>query len=126
MLLTSRFLVRIQEGQQRKKIMATYRPPQGVADAAKRALEWIKDGRAGQGFTDVGRARAAQLANRNSVSEDVIKRMRSYFARHEVDKQGKGFNASEPTYPSPGRVAWDAWGGDAGKRWVNDIKLPGE
>lgn len=106
--------------------MATYKPPQGVADAAKRALEWIKEGQAGQGFTDVGRARAVQLANRQSVSEDTIKRMRSYFARHEVDKQGKGFSNGEPGFPSPGRVAWDAWGGDPGKRWVNDIRLPGE
>ena len=103
--------------------MATYRPPQGVAEAAQRALDWIAEGKAGDGFTDVGRARAAQLANRRPVSDDTIKRMRSYFARHEVDKKAKGFSRGEDGYPSAGRVAWDAWGGDAGQRWVNDIKL---
>lgn len=104
--------------------MATYKPPASVASAAQRALEWIADGKAGSGFTDVGRARAAQLANRREVSEDVIKRMRSYFARHVNDSNAEGFSLGEKGFPSGGRVAWDAWGGDAGKRWVNDIKLP--
>lgn len=106
--------------------MATYKPPQSVAEAAQRALVWIREGKAGSGFTDVGRARAAQLANRREVSEDTIKRMRSYFARHENDRQAEGFNYGEKNFPSGGRVAWDAWGGDAGRRWVNDIKLPSD
>lgn len=106
--------------------MATYRPPQTVADAASRALKWIADGKAGSGFTAVGRARAAQLANRREISADTVKRMRSYFARHTSDSDATGFSSGEAGFPSPGRVAWDAWGGDAGRRWVNDIKLPGE
>ena len=40
----------------------TYQIPAGARSAAKRALAWIKEGKAGKGFTDVGRARAAQLA----------------------------------------------------------------
>ncbi len=104
--------------------MATYKPPQSVAAAAQRALAWIADDKAGSGFTDVGRARAAQLANRREVSEDTIKRMRSYFARHDNDQNAEGFSLGEKGFPSAGRVAWDAWGGNAGKRWVNDIKLP--
>jgi hypothetical protein len=47
--------------------------------------------------------------------------MRSYFARHEVDKQGEGFNRGEPGYPSAGRIAWALWGGDAGKTWAEGI-----
>ena len=43
--------------------------------------------------------------------------MSAWFARHEVDKQGKGFSPGEEGYPSNGRVAWAAWGGDAGKSW---------
>lgn len=103
--------------------MPTYKPPQSVAEAAQRALEWIKDGKAGSGFTAVGRARAVQLANRKEVSAETIARMRSYFARHEVDKKAEGFSFGEKGFPSAGRVAWDAWGGEAGKRWANDIKL---
>jgi len=98
---------------------ATYTPPAGVRNAAKRALEWIAEGKAGSGFTDVGRRRASQLANGEPVSDVTIARMRSYFARHEVDKQATGFSSGEDGYPSPGRVAWDAWGGDAGQTWSN-------
>lgn len=98
-----------------------YLPPQGVAVAAKRALAWIADGKAGSGFTAVGRARATQLASGRDVSADVVNRMSSYFARHEVDKQAEGFNFGEDNYPSAGRVAWDAWGGDAGQSWVNGL-----
>jgi hypothetical protein len=102
---------------------STYNPPAGVQSAAKRALKWIADGKAGSGFTSVGRARAAQLASGRPVSRDTVARMKSYFARHTVDKNAKGFNAGEEGYPSPGRVAWDAWGGSAGKAWVNGINL---
>lgn len=101
----------------------TYNPPQGVQNAAKRALKWIADGKAGSGFTDVGRKRASQLASGASISRDTVARMKSYFARHNVDKQATGFNAGEEGYPSPGRVAWDAWGGTAGQYWVNRINL---
>lgn len=100
-----------------------YKVPQGVQSAARRALKWISEGKAGDGFTSTGRRRAAQLASGGSVSRDTVARMRSYFARHAVDKKATGFNAGEKGYPSPGRVAWDAWGGDAGRTWVNGIKL---
>lgn len=99
----------------------TFTPPASVAREAKRALEWIREGKAGGGFTDVGRARAAQLAGRRPVSLRTIKRMRSYFARHTPDKKAEGFTRGEQGYPSGGRVAWDAWGGDAGESWVKGI-----
>lgn len=97
----------------------TFRPPEGAATAAKRALRWIKEGHAGGGFTDVGRKRASQLAARESLSLETVKRMYSFFSRHEVDKQGKDFD--NLIKPSPGRVAWDAWGGDAGYSWARRI-----
>lgn len=99
----------------------TYNPPEGVQNAAKRALKWISEGKAGGGFTSVGRARASQLASGRAVSAEVVNKMISYFARHEVDKQAEGFSAGEKNYPSPGRVAWDAWGGDPGQTWVNGL-----
>jgi hypothetical protein len=101
----------------------TYKIPAGVSNAAKRALKWIADGKAGDGFTDVGRRRASQLAAGGSISRSVAARMKSYFARHNVDKKATGFNSGEEGYPSPGRVAWDAWGGTAGQAWVNRINL---
>jgi len=108
-------------GGERAVAAGSYSPPEGVAVAAKRALKWIADGFAGSGFTDVGRARARQLASGADVSADTVNRMISYFARHEVDKQATGFSSGEEGYPSAGRVAWDAWGGDAGQTWVNGL-----
>lgn len=106
--------------------MATYKPPTGVQEAAQRALDWIAEGKAGSGFTAVGRARAGQLARGEEVSDLTIRRMRSYFARHANDKKAEGFVRGEDGFPSPGRVAWDAWGGDAGEVWANSINLDGE
>ena len=99
----------------------TFVPPAGAAAAAKRALGWISDGHAGDGFTGAGRNRAGQLSRREGLSRDTIMRMVSFFARHEVDKKAEGFNQGEKGFPSPGRVAWDAWGGDAGKSWAESV-----
>ena len=99
----------------------TFTPPASVASAAKRALGWIADGKAGDGFTSAGRTRAGQLSRREGISRDTIMRMVSFFARHEVDKKAEGFNQGEKGFPSPGRVAWDAWGGDAGKSWAESV-----
>lgn len=96
-------------------------PPKGVQEAAQRALEWIAEGHAGSGFTDVGRARAAQLARGDAVSETTIRRMRSFLARHGVNREKPGWNAGDEDFPSGGRVAWDAWGGDAAVSWTESI-----
>jgi hypothetical protein len=106
-----------------REAAATYKVPAGVQSAAKRAQKWISEGKAGDGFTATGRRRASQLAAGGSVSRDVVVKMRAYFARHAVDKNATGFSAGEKGYPSPGRVAWDAWGGDAGRTWVNGLKV---
>ena len=98
-----------------------FTPPKGVREAAKRALEWIKEGHAGNGFTDVGRKRASDLAAGRSIGIDTVNRMHSFFHRHEGDKKSTGFNSGEEGFPSPGRVAWDAWGGDAGMSWVDSL-----
>ena len=57
------------------------------------------------------------------MSRDTVARMKSYFARHNNDRKAEGFSSGEQGYPSPGRVAWDAWGGDAGRTWVTRINL---
>jgi hypothetical protein len=103
------------------KASDSFSPPQGVQDEAKKAMKWIADGHAGDGFTAVGSARARDLSNGSNVSLETVKRMRSYLARHEVDKQGKGWSPGEDGFPSAGRVAWAAWGGDAGRTWANDV-----
>jgi HK97 family phage portal protein len=93
-----------------------FRPTEAMRTAAQRALDWKAEGF--DGGTRVGLARANQIVNGEKLSEDTILRMYSFFSRHEVDKQAEGFNAGEDGFPSPGRVAWDLWGGDAGFRWA--------
>ena len=100
----------------------TFRIPKGVQNEAKKALGWIADGHAGSGFTAVGKKRASDLASGKPISADTILRMYSFFKRHEVDKQAEGFNSGEDGFPSPGRVAWSAWGGDAGFTWSTTIR----
>ena len=100
----------------------TFRVPAGVQDEAKKALAWIADGHAGSGFTPVGKKRASDLAAGHPVSAETILRMYSFFKRHEVDKQAEGFNSGEDGFPSAGRVAWSAWGGDAGFTWSTRIR----
>jgi hypothetical protein len=103
------------------KAEETFTPPKGVREAAQRAKEWISQGLQGDGFTAVGQARATQLANGDPVSLETVQRMANYFIRHDKDQQAEGFKFGEKNYPRAGRVAWDAWGGDAGKSWANSI-----
>ena len=98
-----------------EKAVETYKPTSGMASAARRALEWRKEGK--PGGTRVGLARAGQLVRGENLTESTVLRMYSFFSRHEVDKQAQGFSSGEEGYPSPGRVAWDLWGGDAGFTW---------
>jgi hypothetical protein len=93
----------------------TYKPTSGMASAARRALKWKQEGKAGG--TLVGLARANQLKDRDPLSASVVLRMYSFFSRHEVDKRATGFNSGEEGFPSKGRVAWDLWGGDGGYSW---------
>jgi hypothetical protein len=86
-----------------------------MASAAKRALKWKSEGKAGG--TLVGLARANQLKDRDPLSARVVLRMYSFFSRHEVDKKATGFYSGQEGFPSKGRVAWDLWGGDGGYSW---------
>ena len=103
-----------------------HKPPQKVQEAARRAVKWIEAGRAGKGVTATGEHRARQLAAGHAVDDDVIKRMRAYFKRHAVDRSAEGFGGHEKGYPSPGRVAWDAWGGDPGREWAESQDVAGQ
>ena len=90
-------------------------PNEGMRAEAQRYRDWKSDGEGGG--TDVARTRASQILSGNELSPDTVVTMSAWFARHLVDKQGKGFSPGEEGYPSNGRVAWAAWGGDAGKSW---------
>jgi HK97 family phage portal protein len=91
-------------------------PNKGMKDEARQAIEWRDAGH--DGGTAVAWARANQILNGEKLSESTVLRMYSFFRRHEVDKEAEGFRPGEEGYPSAGRVAWAAWGGDAGYRWA--------
>jgi HK97 family phage major capsid protein/HK97 family phage prohead protease len=92
-------------------------PTEGMREEAQRYREWKTDGEAGG--TEVAARRAGQILSGDELSADTVITMAAWFARHEVDKQGEGFTQDEDGYPSPGRVAWAAWGGDAGQVWAS-------
>ena len=96
-----------------------YKPNDGMKVEAQRGLDWREEH--GRGGTRVGAVRARQIVAGENLSEDTVKRMYSFFSRHEVDKQGEGFSQGEDGYPSNGRIAWALWGGDAGYSWSKRI-----
>jgi hypothetical protein len=96
-----------------------YSPPAGARSAARRAIKFKEDGKANGAGTSVGWTRAGQLARGESISLSTVKRMYSYFSRHEVDKKGKDWGNS--ANPSNGYIMWLAWGGDAGYSWSRGI-----
>ena len=92
------------------------KPTKGMIEEAKKGLEWRRE--YGRGGTQVAVARATNIKNGDNLSFDTIKRMNSFFARHEVDKKAEGFEIGEDGFPSAGRIAWALWGGDAGQSWA--------
>lgn len=92
-------------------------PTDSMAAAARRGLEWRQE--YNRGGTAVGVARARDIANKKRLSPSTVRRMKSFFARHEVDKKAQGFNSGEDGFPSAGRIAWELWGGDPGQTWAN-------
>ena len=92
-------------------------PPKGVQEAAKRALEIRATKPPSQrGGTEVGLARARDLANGKRLSPETVRRMLNYFTRHEVDKQGSTWDQQ-----GKGFQAWGLWGGDPGFTWSRKI-----
>jgi len=90
-------------------------PTEGMKAEARRYRAWKAEGQAGG--TEVAARRATQILSGDELSPATVITMAAWFARHEVDKQGQGFTQDEDGYPSPGRVAWAAWGGDPGQSW---------
>ena len=91
------------------------KPTEGMKEEARKGIEWREE--FGRGGTRIGATRARQIIAGENLSDDTIKRMFSFFSRHEVDKKAEGFRPGEDGYPSNGRIAWALWGGDAGFSW---------
>ena len=96
---------------------ASFQPTEAMSENARKALEVrrIKP-MSERGMTSVGIARARDISNRVTLSEDTVKRMLSFFSRHEVDKQGSTWDEQ-----GKGWQAWNGWGGDEGFAWAKRI-----
>jgi hypothetical protein len=92
--------------------------PSSVQAEAKRGLKWREE--FGRGGIGPGQTTARMLIG-NKMTIARVRKMRAFLARHEVDKQGEGFNPGQTGYPSAGRIAWALWGGDPGQSWSNKI-----
>ena len=101
--------------------MADLTPNAGMAIEARRGLKWAEEGRAGEGLVEQTVADARKMAGREALSEQKVRRMPGWFARHEVDMSAAAnSDPDDPGYPGPGRVAGALWGGDAGRRWAEE------
>ena len=95
-----------------------FKPTKQMAQAADKGLKMRKkQPPSNRGGTEVGLARARQLVNRQELSPDIVKRMYSFFSRHEVDKQSDSWKKGN----SKGEQAWLLWGGDSGYAWSKRI-----
>ena len=108
----------VQATEQLSELADENKPTKGMIEEAARGLEWRRE--YNRGGTEVGVARARDISNGKNLSDDTVKRMYSFFSRHEVDKKGQGFTPNEDGFPSAGRIAWALWGGDAGQTWAAD------
>lgn len=89
-------------------------PPLAVAREAERGLALRAIHK--RGGTEIGVWRAQNLVARTPLGLSEIKRIRAYFARHEIDKRGKDWHNIER--PSAGHIAWLLWGGEPGRAWA--------
>lgn len=107
--------VRMRKALKAKYDHIDFTPTDAMANEAQRGLDWRDEHN--RGGTEVGIARARDIANRRNLSPDTARRMFSFFSRHEGNKQATGFEPGEDGYPSNGRIAWALWGGDPGFSW---------
>ena len=83
--------------------------PDAVSNNAKRGIE-LNEKVNNNCATQVGKVRAQQLANKEAISVETIKRMYSYLSRAET-------YYDESDTEACGTISYLLWGGLAGKRW---------
>lgn len=95
----------------KKLEMESYRDyPDSVSNNAKRGIE-LNEKQGNKCATEVGKIRAQQLAKKQPVSLDTIKRMYSYLSRAE-----EYYDEGDTT--SCGYISYLLWGGKSAKSWA--------
>jgi HK97 family phage prohead protease len=90
-------------------------PPAYFRASARRGLQWVEEGRAGDGLLPRTIREARAMAEGN-VTADKWVRLRAFLARHMVDFDAPAANPNSEDYPSPGVVAVALWGGGGTRR----------
>jgi hypothetical protein len=89
-----------------------YKAPESVSSIACRAIKENEE-RGNPAATQVGKIRGQQLCNRDEISLETIKRMKSYLERAKV------YNTDN--WDDNGTISWKLWGGQAGLEWVDKV-----
>lgn len=98
----------------------TYAVPEAARGNARKVLRWREEHPDEiQGMTDVGWARARQLASQARVGLSTVKRMAS-FNSHRKNAEVAPEHDGEP-WKDAGYVAWLGWGGTTGVDWARGI-----
>lgn len=100
----------IREELQKEQLESYVDYPDAVSNNAKRGIE-LNEKVNNKCATQVGKVRAQQLAQKEAVSLDTIKRMYSYLSRAEE-------YYDEGDTEACGTISYLLWGGKAGKRWA--------
>lgn len=96
-----------------------HEPPAAAVAEAQQFVGWRRSGRAGGSATAA--ARASDLAAGHPLTYVQVKRLFAFLTRSVAHREDAGWRRGDPGYPSPGRVAWAAHGGDAGFAWVKSV-----
>lgn len=87
--------------------------PSFIRENAARGLKYLEEGFGGDGLTDGTKREAREMAS-GRITENKVRKMAPWFARHQVDGQApKNSDPSHAEYPGAGLVAWLLWGGDS-------------
>lgn len=89
-----------------------YKAPENVASKACRAIKENEE-RGNPAATQTGKIRAQQLCNRDEISLETVKRMKSYLERAATYYTGN--------YDDNGTISYDLWGGKPALEWVDGI-----
>ena len=88
--------------------------PQAAVEAAKQGIKRNKE-IGNKCATQVGKVRAQQLANGESLSLDTIRRMRSFLIRQ---KDNYELQRDRKNYDACGYISYLLWGGEAALPWA--------
>lgn len=95
-------------------------PTEEMAEAARKGLRLYEEGKGGDGLVDATIRDARRMAAREALSEEKVRRMPAWWARHSEDWTGSDTEAGDET---PGYVAALLWGidsldGSPGATWA--------